>query len=552
MASTDPQLACSRASILTREFPTHSRWHGALVFIAFFSLFLATSSPRMLYFGDGGFILEIAGSILDRGIGPVPLADGGINKNKWGLGQVLLDLFIVELNRAGQSGPSDLRVFYTLGVAALPAAVSASAPLLIFLIAIQLGYQIKTAVLSAYAVGLGTITWVYSQTLFSEPAVAMGWLSAILGLVSYARTQRKAWLSIAGIGAGFSVLAKSTSVMMLPLAVLYTVVLLKQQFAISSFSDAVRSSRSILIALLALIAPMLAALGVSLWYNYARYGNAFEAGYSVERDGSFGFNTPIIVGLFGLVLSTGKGFFFYSPTALLGIVNARFFRAHRKEAVLLWAMIAGTIAAHMKWWAWHGDWSWGPRFLVPLTPLFGLLSLGFLETIWNATSRWRHALKLAMVSSVVLCAIAVQTLGLCFEPAMFLRLVSDDARVFAGGFYNESNWPIRDDGVAAHFIPEFSPLAGHAWMLRVANAHEAKPELLAEPPWATLNPRWVPRSIGSFNPEIQLWWAEALRAMHPHRVAVRVLAWALLFIFVASTAWLVGKLVSERNDVPAH
>jgi hypothetical protein len=33
------------------------------------------------------------------------------------------------------------------------------------------------------------------------------------------------------------------------------------------------------------------------------------------------------------------------------------------------AIIVYVFVVYSKWWAWHGGWCWGPRFLVPVIPL---------------------------------------------------------------------------------------------------------------------------------------------------------------------------------------
>jgi len=56
------------------------------------------------------------------------------------------------------------------------------------------------------------------------------------------------------------------------------------------------------------------------------------------------------------------------------------------------------------WWAWHGGWSWGPRFLVPLLPL-SCLPLGLLP----ARRGWRAALIVALALGAAVNALGVLT-----------------------------------------------------------------------------------------------------------------------------------------------
>src|SRR5439155_23610954 len=62
--------------------------------------------------------------------------------------------------------------------------------------------------------------------------------------------------------------------------------------------------------------PLLAAGLAWCAFNVARFGDPLQAGYD------FGFTTPLWVGLRGLLLSPGKGYFWYSPLLLAALGSA--------------------------------------------------------------------------------------------------------------------------------------------------------------------------------------------------------------------------------------
>ncbi|MBI2646075.1 MAG: hypothetical protein HYW85_03450 [Deltaproteobacteria bacterium] len=90
------------------------------------------------------------------------------------------------------------------------------------------------------------------------------------------------------------------------------------------------------------------------------------------------FPTPFAQGLFGLLLSPGKGFFIYTPLACLGVLG--FFTFHRRDRQLFYltlALLGAYVLFYSKLRFWPGDFAWGPRYLVVLTPYF-IFPIGYL------------------------------------------------------------------------------------------------------------------------------------------------------------------------------
>jgi hypothetical protein len=104
------------------------------------------------------------------------------------------------------------------------------------------------------------------------------------------------------------------------------------------------------------------------YHNWLRSGNPLTFGYESQA-----FDTPPWEGIAGMLFSPGKSIFLYAPPLILSLVFfPRFWRRERRlaEAMLLATGIA--LLFYGSWWAWHGGWCWGPRFLVPLIPLWVL------------------------------------------------------------------------------------------------------------------------------------------------------------------------------------
>ncbi len=121
--------------------------------------------------------------------------------------------------------------------------------------------------------------------------------------------------------------------------------------------------------------PFLLAVG---WYNALRSGSPFLGGY--EATGHFQqFDTPILRGLAGLLISPGKGLLEYNPLLLLLLIFPSCMLAFRRRTEGLSALFAITGLMYLFFYSrfryWDGGLCWGPRYLLPVIPLL-LLPLG--------------------------------------------------------------------------------------------------------------------------------------------------------------------------------
>jgi hypothetical protein len=113
-----------------------------------------------------------------------------------------------------------------------------------------------------------------------------------------------------------------------------------------------------------------------LIYNAFAFGNVFEQGYGTKP-----FDTPILSGLYGLLLSPSRGFFIYMPylafaVASLGLSWRRHGGVPRRLRGLSLASLVTLVlyATYTEWW---GGRVFGARFLDDLAPiLFAALAWG--------------------------------------------------------------------------------------------------------------------------------------------------------------------------------
>jgi len=116
-------------------------------------------------------------------------------------------------------------------------------------------------------------------------------------------------------------------------------------------------------------APALALLGLALYTNWSRFGAPLEFGYGgvVTRDW---FLAPSGVGLVGATVSPGSGLLWFAPALLLLVpwLVHELRRGERRLPFLVLAMLVAIGVPHVLIPSWHGAWSYGPRYMLPLIP----------------------------------------------------------------------------------------------------------------------------------------------------------------------------------------
>jgi len=432
-----PNVAAARA-LLSRQT---ARWIG----ITLLFVFVLTGGGRIVG-SDEVTMLELSRAMLHGGIA-VPLGatlDGpdGRHYTKNAAGQAVLALPLVavaefaaaRLPIADARRPLALRFVVSFFNSAVMALVIAR----FYRTARTLGVRATPAFDAALMLALTTPLWVYAKSFMAEPLQALGLLLALDGSARAAQGEpRGAWS--AGVGL---LLAVSVKLSMLPLALVCLLPMVRAPWT-------------------AWLAPaLLLALGLAgnAAYDWTRFGNVAETGYGVQATWA-SHTTPLSTGLYGLLLSSGKGVLWFAPALWLAIPGALAMR--RAGATPAWALLAITIA-----WAfalvlygtfehWAGDGSFGPRYLVPLLPL------GFLPVAWfMARGRsWRRGLAILLAT----LGLAVQVGGVAIYFGAQMREAGDYPYTRALNdprFMHES-----------HFVPAHSPILGH-WRMLVRNAGE--------------------------------------------------------------------------------
>jgi hypothetical protein len=132
-----------------------------------------------------------------------------------------------------------------------------------------------------------------------------------------------------------------------------------------------------------------------------------------------------VTGFFGLTISTGKGLLLYSPPVLLALAGWRvFFRRWWADALLCLGIVAAHFAFYSRLSAWHGDGSWGPRYLMVMLP-FAVVPLVVVLDGLRA-----RPIRLAAVTAIVGAGVVIQLLGLLVNFDWYIVRSNQNARFF--------------------------------------------------------------------------------------------------------------------------
>ncbi len=389
-----------------------------------FAAFYAGTSRGVFVFGDDILMYQVTQAIWDRGEVAVtsPAARGdnaraipgrdGERYSKYGLGTSLVALPFyglshalfdrLELPRTVDRLGNERTGASVFGTGLANAVVGGATVAVTFLLAVELGYPLLVALTTALCLGSTTLLAHYASNFLSEPLSALCLALAVLGLLKAKNkgsvkgaAAGRWWLAISGFAAGLAVATKVAHIVVVLPLFLWAAVL------------GWRGARARGLAVHTLYWSFCFSLwlGVVAGYNWFRFGTVFETGYGGEVEK---FTTALGVGFAGLMASPAKGVFWYCPVLLLALAGGRaFWRRDRTCALAILAASAAWLLLISRYYQWYGGGCWGPRFLVPLLPLWVLPAAEIFLRWRSRGSLWKSMVGLAVAASLATTATAL-------------------------------------------------------------------------------------------------------------------------------------------------
>jgi hypothetical protein len=299
-----------------------------------------------------------------------------------------------------------------------------------FVFSLELGANLNASLLSTVLLGTSSYIAGFSSTFLPHSLEALILLRTFYLCFADAALPSP-WRRI-GVGAwlGFGIIVRAQMLVLLPAVAAYLLWNSWQRH---------RTSGRRVMGLIRECAPfaILAAGGVATnaFVHYLKTGGVSFAGTYSQED----FSQPVLVSLYGFIVSPGKSVFLFTPLLMMAHIYWRPFV--RQQRAMSWCIVAAScsyLAFFSVSHAWHGAWFLGPRYLAALVPL---LLLPF--AMW-----WKSA---ASVSKGI--ALAWGALG------VFIQMLHVSIN-FSFVWFAEQYQNSRPD-TAYLFIPSASPLAAY-------------------------------------------------------------------------------------------
>lgn len=385
-----------------------------LVFYTLFFLYLLTSSGKFDII-DGYFRYLLARKIAFEG--SLSLEEDRISTygeftvrgkdgrfySYFGLGQSLIMAIPLLL-----IGKDNLLIF-------ILSPLFASLTSLLFLdLLLLLGFRRSFALICSILLGTGTILFPYSKSTFDTSIYTFFLLLTFLSCIKGSMKNDPIRFMISGFSGGYLLHLNPSGIIILPS------ILLLMILNIDGKNREIGFSKTILSKILPFFSGYLPLLLLFFWYNHYRFGDIFETGHTVNYTLEEHFANPLLIGLTGLLVSPGKGLFFYSPVLLFAIPGIiPLYRRWRSIAlsIILLSFLFTLFHASLPFW--HGDWCWGPRYLVPLTPLLFLPASLYLERVFGEWKGW--TVKGLFPLFIVTISIIVQFAAVSLDHDIYFR-----------------------------------------------------------------------------------------------------------------------------------
>lgn len=268
----------------------------------------------------------------------------------------------------------------------------------------RLGLTLKSALFFSLIGFFTTNLFPYAKHSFAHLMFAAFLLASFYFVKSFADTKKPRFLFLAGVSFGiFGLTYNPVFVLAFPFLLLYFFLLVREKKISLTLSQ--------ILVFIAGAAPSAALYLVS---TYIKTADVINSGYGLPSGRNF-INTStkyVFEGLWGFLFSSGRSVFLYSPLLLYLVIFWQGIpvKKYRSE-VLTYLLMSGFFlyfyAIQMggpDWLVWHGESSWGPRYLMFLLP-YGIILVAL--TYQAIHFRWKQYVLGALIAAGVF----VQALG---------------------------------------------------------------------------------------------------------------------------------------------
>jgi hypothetical protein len=299
-------------------------------------------------------------------------------------GQTIIFIPIYYIANLVSTDEANAYYFSAFCVSFLNYMVHALCAFILFKIALLLGAVKKQAYLVSIFFGLTSYSFVFAQSTY-EHHFEMFFILLSVYFAQKKDTNHAGLLS--GLMLSLGLVFRTTSILAVP--------------AILLIQKNNNERLKVLVSL---------TIGVAfvMLYNYYRFGNPLETGYSLAwslaHSDKFDFwsFSGFPEAFFGFLFSPGKGLIFFSTTIVIALFGIKTF--WEKQQLIFYAILlisAAYLIIFSLNFAWHGSiWSYGPRYILPIIPFL------YLPIIYLKPHKWVFVtLILAFILQILLISV---------------------------------------------------------------------------------------------------------------------------------------------------
>lgn len=326
----------------------------------------------------------------------------------------------------------------------------------VYLLLRELEFRPKSAAVWSFVTVVCTNLFPYTKHTFAQMGFVAFLVASFYGVKRFSRDWNRWWLVLAGASYGLVVIWYNPSYAFPALPLLMYYLLLAIDFNdFKRWRLALSAGKDIVFDALAGVVGLLPFAGLYLWFNAIRFnGSSGLAGYGGSIIPPIPPLYVMLEGFWGLLLSPGKSIFVYTPLLLVLVIFWFKFdhRKYRAELIsfsllfLIYLYFIGTLLGDVDYLVWHGESSWGPRYLTPIIPFLTIL----VGLIVRRFSKKQVAL---VVVPLALAGFAVNLVGVLLPYQIRFAGLQTDA------FINGRNFNVYEYG---NEIPRYAPAFNQA------------------------------------------------------------------------------------------
>ena len=324
----------------------------------------------------------------------------------------------------------------------------------LFLYFLELSLNKRQALIITFVSLFTTNLLVYAKHLMPHMMFVTFIFLAFYLLKRFSRTKNRILLTFSGVSFGVAMITyNQTFILALPPYVLYYLTLIKPKFSLYSLKKVTLDAFCFLLG----AAPF---IYIYKWFDILKAAAEFNSSSVTIATNFLSYifhNVPIpavFEGFYGQLLSPGRSIFIYSPIILVILI---FWHKIQKKLAPEVALLISYSAILIAFYSlavlvsavnenvqglWHGESSWGPRYLMSLIP-FAMLVVGHIYT------RVTKNTKLLVFLPLCLVGIYVEFLGVIMPYQ--IKFHELDVQFFV----NNTNY---NAFVYTNLLPRYSPI----------------------------------------------------------------------------------------------